>query len=90
MFDVLHGHVIEVLSGKKFVDGQRRVTVKFDEADHMYNEIRLRDDGLQLEETVALQWTLTPVERDTFSDGSPVTEPPPSAEARHGESREGG
>ena len=56
----------------------------------MYNEIRLRDDGFQLEESVALQWTLTPVERDTFSDGSPVTEPPPSAEARHVESREGG
>ena len=31
-----------------------------------------------------------PLSVPVFSDGSPVTEPPPSAEARHTESREGG
>lgn len=48
----LTGTVVEVASGKQFVDKKRRVTIRFEEADSMFATVRVPDDKLQLDDPI--------------------------------------
>jgi hypothetical protein len=88
---ILTGRVVEIASSTSFVDKCQRVSIRVQDADSMFNLIRIKSiDGLfRLDEELAIE--ITPMFKgiDTFEDGSPVTEPPPEADPRHPESREG-
>jgi hypothetical protein len=47
--------VVSVQSGSTFVDKKRRVTLKFEDADSVYNEIRIPDADLELDQMVDVE-----------------------------------
>jgi hypothetical protein len=54
---VLTGKVVGTQSGTKFTDGVRRITIHIEEADQMFQEFRIADETLYLDQKVAVQIT---------------------------------
>jgi len=70
---MLHATVTEIISGTRFTDHRRRVTLRIAEADSMFNELQIANDDLKLEQVVSLEWLPDPA---PWTDDSPVIEPP--------------